>query len=228
MADPVWIAIENDDKVAIEDLLDRGLDTEAKRLVGRESLLQYAYMHKSKKVFKLLAERNAGIEVELVDGTRMIHIAAYDEDPFWLDALIGAGAELDAWSNGRGNREGTPIHFSIIENCQDNGLRLLKAGACIDCPSNQFHSTAFYHAANFGRWRIATQMLKLGADPMRGRKGKRVVDTLKQLNLDSSQATMVGFSDFARELAKQGLGKEVFAGSLWTGKTYEEHLLENE
>ena len=224
----MWEAIEIDDHATVAELVKSGFPPESTRPFGNESLLQYAYEKNAKQAFAVLANADCGVEMQLRDGTQIIHRVAYDKDPFWLQTLVESGADVDAWSNGRGNREGSPIHFAIIEGCQDNGVFLLESGACIDCPSNQFSSTAFFHAVNHYQWKVATRMLQLGADPEHGPFGKRVVDALKQRDLDSERSFMEGFPQFVYELKKTGHGKEVFQGSLWTKKSYEDFLSEGE
>ncbi|RVT90559.1 ankyrin repeat domain-containing protein [Sphingomonas crocodyli] len=107
----------------------------------------------------------AGVDIEARDdkGHTPLILASYNGHAAATEALIKAGARVDAPDSARGNTALMGVVFKGYEAFVD---RLLIAGADPE-RANHAGQTALMMAAMFGRTAIIDRLLAAGADPLR-------------------------------------------------------------
>jgi ankyrin repeat protein len=224
----IWDSVQQDDSMAVHEYVRSVGDLDTRKLLTRETLLQYAYESESRKTFTQLLEEGAPVDAKLSDGTCLIHRLVLDSDTWWLKQLLQAGADPNAWSDDGGSRRGTPLHFAIIENKVSAAELLIDGGAKIDCVSNAQGSNTLYEASFQYRWKIVALLIENGGQIDYGPPGRTFLDGLKKRGYGMFDTTfrMEGFDEVLVLLERQGVGEEAFGDCLWGKKKYSDYLKE--
>lgn len=218
----IWDHIEEENLNEIKAFFDDGGSPSHRKLITGESLLQFAYDRKRFDAFRNLLQHGADMELELKDGTRILHRTTLDQDPKWLRELIKNGVDVDSWSNGKGSLKGTALHLAAVENRIENFKQLIDASAKVDCPANQHLSPTLYDLSSLGRWEMVLIALDAGGSPTYESGGKTFLGSL--INRGFFGVPDKDIDRLVQELAKRGYGEEVFVNALWGERTYDDRL----
>lgn len=101
-------AAANGDAQKCEEILKRS-DADVNGVFASHTALQASSQNGHLEVIKILISHKADIEKEDKDGDRAVHHAAFGDEPFVIEALARAGADL----NVRNKRRQTPLHIAV-------------------------------------------------------------------------------------------------------------------
>jgi ankyrin repeat protein len=121
---------------------------------------------------RLLAE-HPGLAAVRIEGTRggsqtPLHVAAgwpgyFPNGPAVVAALVAAGGEVDARSEGKGHPE-TPLHWAASSDDVEVARALIDAGADIEAPEASIAGgVPLDNAVGYGCWQVARLLVERGA-----------------------------------------------------------------
>ena len=165
----IWEAVEQENLDAIRAYVRNGGNLEVgARWLGKTPLLHALILQKRKSYGMLLelgADPNTicrgGGEI-LLPNSSVMHHAALEEDPFWLQAALEAGGDPNKMNGARGLQQGTPLRFAIMEEHLENVKLLCDYGANINASIDELGLSALYLAC--GSFEIVYYLLTQGAD----------------------------------------------------------------
>lgn len=169
----IWQAVENEDLVAIEGYAIDGGDLEVGADSRGETPLLHALRLGKKRSYQKLLEVGASPNTECRGGgdilpknSGVIHHAAYEADPFWLEAALKTGGDPDLMNSAKGTSSGTPVLFAIGgKGGVQNVTLLCEHGADVDLPCDHLGRTPLSDAARQTKFDIVAYLLEHGADP---------------------------------------------------------------
>jgi ankyrin repeat protein len=98
-------------------------------------------------------------------GTSAVHLAAEQDDIFWLrEALKHGGKPNQPNTGNQGFPNQTPIFYAISKRRDANALELIAAGADVNHIDGN-HNTPLYACMRTGRYGLIMKMINAGADP---------------------------------------------------------------
>ncbi|MHC4540282.1 MAG: ankyrin repeat domain-containing protein [Planctomycetota bacterium] len=129
---PLHATVASGDRQAVEDLLDKGADVNAKGEGG--VALHVAALKGHKDIAELLITRGADVDAKANWGHTPLHIAAREGHKAVAELLITRGADVDAKAkfNTWGLGGWTPLYFAIRYHHSDVAELLLAKGADVN------------------------------------------------------------------------------------------------
>ncbi len=98
-------------------------------------------------------------------GTSVVHLAAKQEDPFWIrEALRHGGNPNQPNTGNRHYPNSTPIFYAIDAGRIQNVIELIQHGADVNHKDSKGY-VPFWNAFGAHRFGIASELIKAGADP---------------------------------------------------------------
>ena len=174
---PLFLAVRENNVVAVDRLLSRGADIHVSNS-PRQTLMHMAALVSGQDMMRRLIGLNLDINASDREGMSPLHQAALNHSDIGvIQLMLAQGADVharDRWGN-------TPLHFACRRsNVRPDVLELLvSAGADIDSV-NQWGKTPLFGVFEMRQLAGIQSMLGMGADPMaKDNKGLAAVDLLK-------------------------------------------------
>lgn len=187
-SESLWRAAEQGHAVAINYLLDQGLDIN----LDDGKSLQFAAANGKLSAVKVLCERGADINCpSTFTEWTALHFAAKNGHLDVVDYLVKQGAIVGIKTNEEHNgtfNGWSPLHFAADEGHLDICQFLVEVGKCvIDLPNSNME-TALALAAEHGRFDIVRYLVTAGANIHATRRGLNVVQwAIYRCNPDTVQ-----------------------------------------
>ncbi len=163
---PLFEAVKKGDKAAVEALLAKGADVNAKERDGvGETPLHYAAntTYGRKDIAELLLAKGADVNAKDKNGETPLHETVGDKSSAKQDIaalLLAKGADVNA----KNNTGWTPLFRAVAAPNKDFAEWLLAKGAEINVKNNNYGFTPLHWVAHLGGKEIAEWLLAHGAD----------------------------------------------------------------
>ena len=153
---PLMLAATGNARKAVEALIARGADVNAKNDTGRTPLY-YAASH---DVAKLLIERGADVNAKTNNGWAPLHTAAWRDDHDVAKVLIERGADVNA----KNNDTDTPLFTAARYNAHDVAKLLIDRGADMNAQNSKsyYNETPLHAAAKANSLDVAKLLIDRG------------------------------------------------------------------
>lgn len=176
-------ALERDDPVTVQRLLQRGFDPNAVDAKGQPALTAALKLESNRVVEALVASPELRVDLANSAGETPLMIAALRGSLDWTRRLVERGAEV--------NRAGwTPLHYAASGPEPKVVAYLLDRGAAIDALSPN-GTTALMMAARYGSLDAADLLLARKADAkLRNQRELGAVDFAKAAGRDALVAKL--------------------------------------
>ncbi|MGB9080662.1 MAG: ankyrin repeat domain-containing protein [Desulfuromonadaceae bacterium] len=154
---PLVAAVRKGDKAAVEALLAKGADVNARNTKG-ETPLHVAGYHGQKDVAELLLTKGADVNAKDAFGKTPLHSAAIEGKDV-AELLLTKGVDVNA----KDESGGTPLHLAAFFGRKDVAELLLTKGADVNA-KDAYGGTPLHVAAAQGQKDVAELLLTKGAD----------------------------------------------------------------
>lgn len=178
---PVADAAQANDLERVRTLLRDGTDGNTAQSDGLTAM-HWAALNDNPDIIGLLSYAGAGVEpLTRLGGYTPLHLAARAGNAAAAEALLKAGAEVDAWTT----TGVTALHFAAQANSDATVRILVERGASIDAQDHFQGRTPLVFAAGRNATASVAELLALGADPTvatdtRDYVGRRAADQEEQ------------------------------------------------
>jgi uncharacterized protein len=153
---------------AMEALYHGDNDTAEQLLPDEPDLFEAAAFGRTERLKQILAEDASAAQARAADDFTALHLAAFFGHPESVNALIDAGADVDAEATNSFVERVRPLHSAADNRDHDCSRPLLDAGADVNARQGDGF-TPLMAAAQVGDVELARMYLGAGADPAIGR-----------------------------------------------------------
>jgi ankyrin repeat protein len=161
---PLNRSIKQGDVAAVEKFSRNGGDVNKSGTNGYTAL-HTAILAGNKRIYSLLLSQKADPSKCDNDGASVIHLAAEQEDPFWVREALAHGGNPDQPNTGnRTFPDSTPIFYAIWKGRTATALELIDAGADVNHP-NQHGTRPIAAAYGSHLFQVMHKLMDAGADP---------------------------------------------------------------
>lgn len=184
--DDFFLAIDKDNAVIVQSLLDRGFDPNTLNPQGVPALLGSIKATAPKITQLLLGRPDIKIEARNLQDESALMLAAFTGNLALCESLVNLDADV--------NKPGwTPLHYAATNGHVAVMQFLLDKFAYIDAASPN-GSTPLMMAAMYGNSSAVKLLLESGADPtLKNDKGLSALDFAQQAKKDQSAAVIAAF-----------------------------------
>jgi ankyrin repeat protein len=157
-ADDLFNAAKNGDAAAVQALLDKGADVNAKKTNGATALMAASQLGHT-EVLELLLAKGADINAKAQSGATALLIACQNGRTEVVKALVAKGAD----TNAKASNGATALILASQQGNKEIVQALLTKGADVNAKMDN-GATALMHAANNGDIDVVKVLLAAGAD----------------------------------------------------------------
>lgn len=184
--DDFFLAIDRDNAVIVQSLLDRGFDPNTLNPLGVPALLVSIKATAPKITQLLLGRPDIKIEARNLQDESALMLAAFTGNLALCESLVNLDADV--------NKPGwTPLHYAATNGHVAVMQFLLDKFAYIDAASPN-GSTPLMMAAMYGNSSAVKLLLESGADPtLKNGKGLSALDFAQQAKKDQSATVIAAF-----------------------------------
>lgn len=156
-------SIRDGNIAAVEKSLSSGADVNAKGKDG-QTPLHAAIGAGNKTVYSRLLFLKANPNVCDINGTSVMHLAAQQEDVFWLREALAHGGNPNQPSTGNSrDPANTPIFYAISARRTATAMELISAGADVNHP-NKRGTRPLFAAMGCNLFEVMYKLMDAGAD----------------------------------------------------------------
>ena len=158
-------AIHRGDQQAAEEFIAEGVNVNTQGR-GGETALHAAIDAGHKDVYMQLLGRGADPNICDAQGTSVVHLAARQDDVFWLREALRHGGNPDAPNTGnRHAPDSTPLFYALRARKPATALALIDAGADVN-HQDWVGNAPLRVAIESGLCQVAIRLIEAGADPL--------------------------------------------------------------
>jgi ankyrin repeat protein len=187
-------AIQRGDSATVEQLCKSGTDVNRRGLKYRTGL-HTAILAGKKELYTLLLDNKADPNLCDVDGSSVMHLAAEQDDVFWIREALAHGGNPNQLNTGnRFYPDATPILYALAKERTGPALELIKGGADVNHRAKT-GMRPFSAACLSNCFEVAYKLMDAGADP-------RLTKVLGNMNWDEdvgSDSNLIDGPEIDRE-----------------------------
>ncbi len=168
---PLIQRIKAGDTAGAEKLINEGADVNAAG-EDRETVLLAAIRAANKEIFVALLKHDAHPNAHGDNGWTPMHLAAEQDDTFWLSKLLAHGGSVDVVNTGNPHvPKQTPLFYALSPSRPEAVKILVGAKANINF-KEYYGKSAVYYAVEYAAYSSAKLLIETGADPKLWAEGK--------------------------------------------------------